>query len=212
MGHGCIQMTLPLIVIGFGVGMFFAMPVGPLGIFCIHRMLSYGRAIGIASGVGAAVVDGCFAFIAGMGTAYLHTFINAHENRFQFVAGTILCLVGLHIFRSKGAAMHRPVTPTGLLKAFLSTALLAMSSPITILIYFGILASLSIDTHGGQPAYLLQLATGVVLGASSWWFILAAGEKYAEKFLNQRVVQWVGRISGGAITAFGAVEVVRAAF
>jgi threonine/homoserine/homoserine lactone efflux protein len=38
---------------GMGVGFAVAAPVGPVGVLCIRRTLTCGRAVGLATGLGA---------------------------------------------------------------------------------------------------------------------------------------------------------------
>jgi hypothetical protein len=45
---------------GLVIGLSIAAPVGPIGVLCIRRTLADGRAIGFASGLGAATADGLY--------------------------------------------------------------------------------------------------------------------------------------------------------
>ena len=64
---------LRALVLGFSV----AAPVGPIGILCIRRTLAEGRAIGFASGLGAASADTVYGLAAGVGLAAFSTAIAA---------------------------------------------------------------------------------------------------------------------------------------
>ena len=44
-----------------------AAPVGPIGVLCIQRSLHDGFKIGLMTGLGAALADGCYGLIAGFG-------------------------------------------------------------------------------------------------------------------------------------------------
>jgi threonine/homoserine/homoserine lactone efflux protein len=51
------------IIIGFSI----AAPVGPIGVLTIKRTLAEGRLSGFATGMGAAMADTVYGFIAGFG-------------------------------------------------------------------------------------------------------------------------------------------------
>lgn len=46
------------------IGLAIAVPVGPIGLICIHRILVNGRLNGLSSGVGAATADALYAAVA----------------------------------------------------------------------------------------------------------------------------------------------------
>ena len=50
-------MDLALMGRGLIIGLAIAAPVGPIGLLCIRRTLSHGRAAGFVSGLGAAAAD-----------------------------------------------------------------------------------------------------------------------------------------------------------
>jgi len=49
------------------IGISIAAPVGPIGLLCVRRTLTQGRAAGIISGLGAATADAIYGCIAGFG-------------------------------------------------------------------------------------------------------------------------------------------------
>ena len=50
-------MNLNFFLRGLVLGFSIAAPVGPIGVLCIRRTLADGRAVGLASGLGAATAD-----------------------------------------------------------------------------------------------------------------------------------------------------------
>lgn len=53
------------------IGFSIAAPVGPIGVLCIQRSLRDGFKIGLMTGFGAALADGIYGLIAGLGISYL---------------------------------------------------------------------------------------------------------------------------------------------
>src|SRR5450759_1698328 len=60
---------------GFVIGLSIAAPVGPIGVLCIQRTLNQGRAIGFASGIGAATADASIGSIAALGLTVVSKFL-----------------------------------------------------------------------------------------------------------------------------------------
>ena len=62
---------LTLIGGGLVIGVIAAAPIGPVNLICIRRTLSYGPVNGFLAGLGAALGDAIFAFIAGFGIKWV---------------------------------------------------------------------------------------------------------------------------------------------
>ena len=66
-----IMLLMKALVIGFAI----AAPVGPIGILCIQRSLNHGFKVGLMTGLGAALADGCYGLIAGFGLTSLSSIL-----------------------------------------------------------------------------------------------------------------------------------------
>ena len=49
------SLSLTTFLAGVGAGLFVAVPIGPMGVLCIQRTLTFGLAAGLATGLGAAI-------------------------------------------------------------------------------------------------------------------------------------------------------------
>jgi threonine/homoserine/homoserine lactone efflux protein len=72
-------MTLEYLMKGLLVGFSIAAPVGPIGVLVIRRTLTEGRLSGFVTGLGAAVADGTYGFIAGYGLTSISDFLIAQQ-------------------------------------------------------------------------------------------------------------------------------------
>jgi threonine/homoserine/homoserine lactone efflux protein len=91
----------------------------------------------------------------------------------------------------------------GLVGAYTSTFFLTLTNPMTIICYTAIFAGLGLASTGGNYASAGVLVSGVFIGSALWWLILSSGVGVFRKKFNPRGSQWVNRISGAIITAFG---------
>lgn len=185
------------IVLGFAI----AAPVGPIGVLCIRRTMQYGRLSGIFSGLGAAVADMFYGAIAVFGLDLLSDFLLEWQFWLRVCGGIFLVVWGFRIFISKPKEKTNSATHAGLLKDFVSTFLLTLSNPLTIITFLAIFAGLGLVknvTHHG-----IFLILGIFLGSCIWWLILCEGMTFIRKRVSHNFMTWVNRVAGLIIIGFG---------
>lgn len=189
---------------GLLVGFSIAAPVGPIGVLCIRRSLTYGRITGFISGLGAATADAIYGCIAGFGLSFISNFLVSQQIVFKILGGLFLCYLGLKTFLEKPKT--EPVTSTQTAGVFASTFLLTLTNPMTILSFLAIFAGLGLAaaTH-----YLdaIILVIGVFLGSASWWLLLASGVSLFREKFNTQILKGINRISGIIILVFGMIAI-----
>ena len=72
---------------GLAIGFGIAAPVGPIGILCIRRTLADGRAVGFASGLGAATADAMYGAVAAFGLTLVSSALVDRRRWLQAVGG-----------------------------------------------------------------------------------------------------------------------------
>jgi len=200
---------------GLGVGVAVAAPVGPIGLLCIRRTLARGWAAGVRSGLGAAVADATYGMMVAAGFAATGLLVR-HAREMQFAGGVLIALLGTFALRSYLAhSTRKPAEARGWgqggLADFLSTYVLTISNPMTILAFAGLVAGLGAASQGGgQAAYVL--VAGVFLGSALWWLILSSAATILRSRLTDKTTRWLDLASGlvlfvwGAWIALGAVS------
>ncbi len=98
-------------VLGFSI----AAPVGPIGVLCIHRTLAEGRAIGLATGLGAAVADGIYGALAAFGLTWATAALVGQQGWIPLGGGLFLVYLGLRTFLARPA--DRAATASGLARS-----------------------------------------------------------------------------------------------
>lgn len=195
---------------GLTLGFAIAAPVGPIGVLCIRRTLQYGRLSGIFSGLGAAVADVVYGLIAVLGLNLLSDFLLEWQYWLRVGGGIFLTIWGVRIFLSNPQDKTESVAHRSYVKDFLSTFLLTLSNPLTIIAFLAIFAGLGIVKQVSYNGGWLIL--GIFLGSSLWWVILAEGVGFIRKRTNQNFLKWVSRIAGLTIAGFGIAAVISAGF
>jgi threonine/homoserine/homoserine lactone efflux protein len=188
---------------GLAIGFAIAAPVGPIGVLCIRRALAHGMALGLASGLGAAVADAAYGAIAAFGLTIISTFLAGQRLWLQLLGGVFLCWLGVRTLLARPAQDAADRTrAAGLIAAFASTLFLTLTNPTTILSFVAVFAGLGLADTGDHVA-ALTLVAGVFLGSALWWLLLSGGVGMLRTRFDARGLLWVNRVSGAVIVAFG---------
>ena len=198
-------MDISLLIKGFSIGLAVAAPVGAIGVLCIHRTLTYGRGIGLISGLGAATADGIYGCIAGFGLAALSNFLVDRAFWFQSMGGLFLIYLGVKTFSAQPKDDIVKDKRSSIPNAYFSTFLLTLTNPTTILSFIGIFAGLGLVNTGGNYQDALILVGGVFSGSATWWLFLSFGIDRLQKSFNLGNLRWLNRLSGVGIIAYGIV-------
>lgn len=183
---------------GVVVGLILAVPVGPAGMLCVRRTLIEGAIFGLVSGLGAACADAFFGAIAGFGLTFIRDWLFSWRDALGLGGGAFLLAVGV-----KGLFVPRPVQirPIGherLAAAFLSTFALAITNPITILVFAAIFTQIGFDPASGKLS-IAVLVAGVFSGSLIWWVSLCL----AAPALRGVSTSWLPRFSGALLVISG---------
>jgi threonine/homoserine/homoserine lactone efflux protein len=189
---------------GLAIGFAIAAPVGPIGVLCIRRALAHGTALGLASGLGAAVADATYGAVAAFGLTMISTFLVGQRLWLQILGGVFLCWLGVRTLLARPAQDGSGATrAAGLLGALASTLFLTLTNPLTILSFVAVFAGLGLADTGGDYVAALTLVAGVFLGSALWWLLLSGGVGMLRMRFDARGLLWVNRVSGAVIVAFG---------
>ena len=201
-------MDYSLFLRGLVIGFSIAAPVGPIGVLCIRRTLTDGQISGLVSGLGAATADAFYGCVAGFGLTFISSFLVGQKMWLSLFGGLFLLYLGIKTLLSKSAEKEATIRQNGLFGSYLSTFLLTLTNPMTILSFAAIFAALGLGNTSGSYASALILVLGVFLGSAIWWLFLSGGVGLFRDKFNTQGLLWVNRISGVIITAFGAVALV----
>lgn len=195
-------MDLSFFYKGLVIGFSIAAPVGPIGVLCIRRTLAGGWRVGFITGLGAATADAAYGCVAGFGLTAVSSFIISQRFFLTFIGGIFLCYLGIRTFVSHPSADKVKHTQDGLLSAYLSTLLLTMSNPTTILSFIAVFAGIDLGVSPDYQAASL-LISGVFIGSVLWWLSLSGGVGILRLQFRSRWMQAINWLSGGFIFAFG---------
>jgi threonine/homoserine/homoserine lactone efflux protein len=198
---------------GVAVGLIIAVPVGPVGVLCVRRTIFEGRWFGFVSGLGAASADTVFGVVAGFGLTVISDWLLGWENWLRGFGGLFLLWLGLAALRKRAVTAARPArSANNLLGAYLTTFVLTLSNPVTILAFIGVFAALGFSGHQATLARAGMLVAGVLAGSLLWWAGLSLAAGLFRRKFTQRHLIWINRGSGAILTASGLALLASLAF
>ena len=190
-----------LVLKGLAAGLAIAVPVGPVNVLVASRALARGRRAGLASGVGAAAADAFYGSIAGFSITFIIQFLILEEFWIRVAGGILLMGIGVVYFRKPPRRPSRPEKGNDH-SDLLSTLLLTLTNPTTVLSFLAVLAALGLGREGPGWRTLL-LVGGIFCGSMLWWTILTEIVHRQRDRFDEGVVSWMNRVAGVAIGAFG---------
>jgi threonine/homoserine/homoserine lactone efflux protein len=206
------MINLGFLLKGLILGFSIAAPVGPIGILCIRRTLQFGRFSGFFSGLGAAFADAVYAVIAAFGLTIISDFLLASHFWLRLIGGAFLMYLGWKTFRAKPLAEPKKISHTTLPGDFISTFVLTIINPLTILSFLAVFASLGLSTIKADYMEAVSLVLGVFLGSTFWWLLLSEGVTLFRKNISQKLMTWINHIAGLIIFGFGIAALLSSFF
>jgi putative LysE/RhtB family amino acid efflux pump len=189
--------------VGFGLGFFVALQLGPLSLYLIRSTLRNGWEVGLAIAAGIAVIDLAYATLGAAGAAPLLA-IGPLDVILGLLGAAVLILLGARTLRSAfrirlgdGA---EPVSPRrGFLTALSATA----SNPLTIASWAAIFSAASAAGAADSIPGAVLLILGVGIGSLTWDVTLATGTALVGRSAGERLLRVVDLVAGIGLIVFG---------
>ena len=188
---------------GIIIGIFVSAPVGPIGILCIQRTISRGRAHGIITGLGATTSDLIYAILVGLSMTVIINFIETHQMIIQIGGSIIVGFFGLHIFRSNPAkqiatADSKP-SKGSYMSDYITAFGLCISNPLIIFLFIGLFARFKfLSPEQDLPQNIFAIFS-ILLGAFLWWLTLTLIVGKLRTHFNLRGLWILNKITGSIL-------------
>lgn len=187
---------------GFGLGFGVAAGFGPINVLCLTTGLRHGFAPAFGIGLGAAIVDGLYALLAGLGVAAVLT--GDARAWLQVVGGAALVVVGVRIARSARSGAEASTTTTRSFGAALRLSLAAtLANPPTIISWAAAFAGVVPALDLTRVETLTLLPPAIAVGTLAWFTLVASTAAYARRLARERVLRVVSLAGGVVIAGLG---------
>lgn len=174
---------LEYILKGIIIGLLFGVPIGVVGILTVQRTMDKGFLIGFLSALGASCADVFYAAITLFGITFISDFLISQQDVLSIIGGIIIIVMGYHIYKGK-STINVPKKNIYMLSGFLSSFLITLTNPVSILTFMLVFSSFGIQ---GQESYMDKIGViwGIFIGTGLWWFTVAfVSHIFKEKVVN----------------------------
>jgi putative LysE/RhtB family amino acid efflux pump len=193
-------------LVGFGLGFFVALQLGPMSLLLIRSTLRSGLRVGLAIGAGIAVVDGLYAAAGAAGAAPLLT-IDPVRLVFGLVGAGVLLWLGVRTLHSAfrvrlGGEIPAEIATPG--RAFRTAVAGTASNPLTIASWAAVFAAASAAGAADSAGGAVLLVAGVAAGSLVWVTTLAGGTAAVRRAVGVRATRVADAVAGLGLLGFGA--------
>ena len=206
-------MSVHLLLKSIVLGLSIAAPVGPIGILCIRRSIVDGQAAGFICGLGAATADALYGALGGFALSGISTWLVRGHVWMTLIGSAFLLYLGAKTF---SAAAPDPAAASGnrsggALAAYLSTLLLTLANPLTILSFAAAFAGMGAAAGPGAAVgygATFTMLVGVFSGSALWWLVLTTVAGSARRRLTPPLFAAINRVSAVVLAGFGLYTLV----
>jgi putative LysE/RhtB family amino acid efflux pump len=188
------------ICMGVLLGLSIAVPPGPNAAICMSRTLAAGRKVGFRCGLGAATAHAVYASLAVAGVDRASGLLDRSTFALHIAGGLLLVALGLRLGRTRPVPASRSTS-----RAYVTTLAVGLGNPLTILYFAAAMTAGAIPAGSGA-----LLVVGVFAGSAAWWCVLASVTAAVHRYVNERRLGWVNRLTASAIGGFGVMTVAAA--
>jgi putative LysE/RhtB family amino acid efflux pump len=192
------------ILVGFGFGFLVAMQLGPMSLFLVRSTLVGGWSVGLAIGLGIALIDAAYALCGAAGAAPLLT-IDALRTAVGVIGAMALLALGVRMLYSAlrpaaaGAVRAEVATPR---RAFAVSLAATAANPATIVSWAAVFAAIG---AAGSDHPVPLLVAGVGLGSLAWMALLTTGTSLVRRAVGRRAIRIADAIAGTGLVVFAFV-------
>ena len=196
---------------GLMVGLAIAVPIGPMGLLCIHRTLVFGMRVGVSTGLGAATVNVVYGAVVLVGLNTAVPWIAESGRWLSALGGLFLLWSAARTLMRRCMTGERPedAAPSPL-AAYGSAVLFNATNPMALILILALLSPIvghSAPTLGDA----VQILLGIFIAATTWWICLSGGVALLRAHLTPTVLMYVNQAAALLLTFYGALALARSA-
>ena len=190
------------------IGLSIAMPIGPISTLAIKNCLTRGFAIGFATSFGASITEGFYGFVATGGLAFISKFLTTYISQVKVISGIALILLAAYEIKTaaKFSIEEIKMKSRGFFKTMFFTTFLTLGSPMTIILFVGVFATMTGVALTSQEMGVT--VAGIFIGSVLWAFILCGTVSALRHKLPATWMARVKIVSGLIIGGFGTYGVI----
>ena len=196
------------LIAGLIIGFFVALPVGAAAVLCINRSIQDGFKAGFSTGLGVAIADLVYGFLAVFGLFAISGETLESQPVLRLAGALCIMFLGCRLMSqtpiSSNQNLHQITTLKGIITGFIVT----ISNPMTIIAFVAALSYVNYLIEQINYIRSTLIVIGIFLGSLSWWTILSVISIKLRENLTSKFMRNVNLSSGILIFIFGIFIVI----
>lgn len=196
------------LIAGLIIGFFVALPVGAAAVLCINRSIQDGFKAGFSTGLGVAIADLVYGFLAVFGLFAISGETLESQPVLRLAGALCIMFLGCRLMSqtpiSSNQNLHQITTLKGIITGFIVT----ISNPMTIIAFVAALSYVNYLIEQIDYIRSSLIVIGIFLGSLSWWTILSVISIKLRENLTSKFMRNVNLSSGILIFIFGIFIVI----
>lgn len=189
---------------GILIGLLFGLPVGAIGMMTVQRTWNFGFKAGLLTGLGSSVADCFYAVVGVFGLTLISDFLLRYQELINALGGGFLLFMGIRLIFKKSETIITQTKVINGAKMFFSSFAIGITNPAAILTFLFAFSYFDIaDIARAMDGILL--VCGVFIGTYCWWGSLSALTCAIKNKAGNRSFQYMNKVFGGILSAFGIV-------
>lgn len=194
------------LLIGFLIGFFAAVPVGPVNIYIISQTLKRDFFHGMLAGLTTAFLDFSYCLIALVGFFHISLNLSRYAHLLKMVAGLVIIFLGLKLLHDsrKFVLKNEKDTISKTPRPLFGVLLLYVSNPSLYAFWIGVagtITSHNLLRQGLWPAVFFAASCG--LGAILWYFFLVQIVSHFQARIQEKTFKKMLAILGLFLSGLG---------
>jgi threonine/homoserine/homoserine lactone efflux protein len=185
------------------LGISIAAPIGPISTLAIKNCITRGFKIGFATSFGASITEGFYGFVATGGLAFISRFLTSHIDEVKLISGTALVMLAIYEVKTAKDFKFEEIKmkSVGFFKTMFMTTFLTLGSPMTIVLFVGVFATMTGKVM--TPDEMAITVLGIFTGSVIWAFILCGTVSKLHHKLSKKMMARVKIAAATVIGSFG---------
>lgn len=202
-----------LILKGLFLGMLVAMPVGPIGILCVHKTISKGKNYGYSAALGSATADIIFSTVVGISMGFIAEYILKYKFFINAASAFFLAFIGIKIFfmnPSDNEKEESKVNESSAFAAYLKVLFLTLLNPVSVLLFAALFTHLNISSHNLKIFHnIIQLIISIFLGSALCWYCTTSIVSRFREKMTEKTISKIEKVLGIVIIMLSIVSIIK---
>jgi len=200
----------PLVIpVGIVIGIFIALPIGPINFLALQRAAERGFFGGLAAGIGITLGDGLIACAAAFGVKALTGAVSHYRAAIQIVGGLALIISGAKLFLSRNTVISVQESGTASLIDYVwdipKHFALTITNPGAVLFLLAIFAGASSFVEIQSRIDAFAMTSTIIGGSFAYWLVVSHLISQVRHRLSNAALHRINQLLGTILAISGCV-------